>query len=61
MSDGVSFLVGLPIVAVSIYAARRLAIRKGRLPGPWGLAALLVGPVAVLVLACMPARVRGAA
>lgn len=51
---GAAFLIAVVITAVSIVVARRLAVRKQRLPGPWGLAALLTGPIAVLVLLVMP-------
>lgn len=54
MTTGLAFLIGVVIAVLSIVAARRLAVAKDRLPGPWGLAALLAGPVVVVVLLFVP-------
>lgn len=52
----VGVVLGLLVYVACIVGARRVAVAKGRQPGWWALSAMLVGPVALLLVALAPAR-----
>ncbi|MGE5259669.1 MAG: hypothetical protein ACM3MH_02195 [Actinomycetota bacterium] len=55
MEDSVS-LIALGITFVAVYAAQALALRKGRSRVGWMWAAALLGPIPVLILSVLPAK-----
>jgi hypothetical protein len=54
--EGVVPLIALGITFVAVYAAQALARHKGRSRTGWMWAAALLGPIPVLILAVLPAK-----
>lgn len=53
---GLAVALAILIEVVAIFLVRKVARAKGRMPGNWALATLLVGPVVLLAAVLVPRR-----
>jgi hypothetical protein len=54
--EPLELILGLAVTVLCVFAARALAIRKGRSRMGWMWAAALLGPIPLVILLLLPAK-----